>query len=774
MALRINRISLRAAILLLVVVIGGLGPIATGVLHYHDASDQAYASAVRHIETLNAEKSFEIERHYDSLNRMLAAASVGVILTYKPQADDRSAIAMDGQFIADLSNRLDSFGGETSWIDELFVASGSTGEVVTSTNPAQIGKDRSGESFFRKAHSGFHVEPPFFDLYRRRTVTVVARPILHPSTDSVIAVLGAYVEGGALSEMLKTKEQTYSSEDTYLINQANLFASVPKFISGSSILARGMYADYLTACLDGASGSTVALDYRQVETLVAYRPIEVLDSCLITQLDTGEVSERLASVAQTTSLVSAMFIGLSVLGGLLVVRPLLRGLTEAQHVYARLNMDDLDARLPSSPYAELQDTADSFNRMINERQAATRQLEKAYRAAQAATDAKSRFVASVTHELRTPLTGLLGMLDLARLGSNLGQVRRHLGHADTAGRQLLSLVNQVLDFSKIAADRIELQQRSFLPSQVMQEALSVFGMLAAEKGLSFEFDEPSTPPPMVLGDPDRLSQIVFNLMGNAVKFTDAGTVCLRYRGGPVGTDRWSLSIMVEDTGPGIPANQQDRLFEEFTRVDNAATFAVEGTGLGLAIVHRLVTLMEGTVRVESTVGRGTRFSVEITLPVVEVGTEPERVATEEPDRGLSILAVDDVDLNRMLMQEYLAKHGHVVETAANGQICLDMLAEGRRYDVILMDIRMPVVDGMEATRLIRAMNDYGATVPIIALTADAFREHRAIYAEAGMTASVAKPIDWPELFSALARVTRRANTNGTLSVATDTDTIVKS
>ncbi|WP_420403379.1 response regulator [Nisaea sp.] len=381
----------------------------------------------------------------------------------------------------------------------------------------------------------------------------------------------------------------------------------------------------------------------------------------------------------------------------------------------------------------------------------TAELRRAKEEAVAASEVKSRFVAAVSHELRTPLTGLLGMLDLAVLRSSIDEIKQDVETARGAGRHLLALVNQVLDFSKVEADKLELRVRPFSPHKVIGAAVSMLAVQAQAKDLEFTIETDDEPPPPVLGDPDRYAQIIVNLVGNAIKFTDAGSVVVEFRWNTLPNCRIRLVTKVVDTGPGISEEHHGELFREFSQLKASRSNRASGTGLGLALSSRLAALMDSRIEVESTLGAGSTFSFSVELEPAPPEDERLTAKAAVPDRALRILVVDDVPLNRDIVRMYLGKLGHTVEEAANGRECLELVRRTEPpFDAILMDVEMPVMDGVEASKRIRALDLPASRTPILALTANAFAEQRREYIAAGMTDCLAKPIEWPDLLEALA------------------------
>jgi PAS domain S-box-containing protein len=430
------------------------------------------------------------------------------------------------------------------------------------------------------------------------------------------------------------------------------------------------------------------------------------------------------------------------------------GRVKDKEIAARKKNGEMIYCLTSIEFIELNGKLSAISAFqdITERKKIELQLMEAKREAEQATVSKSSFLANMSHEIRTPLNAMLGFADLLSSTEMNEQQKDYLDAIDTSGRNLLTIINDILDFSKIEAGMLSIENVPFGPHELLQSVYTMFFTRAQSKGLKLFISIDPKLPALLRGDPTRLNQVLINLIGNAIKFTAEGSISIDCEKIERSGEQVKLKISVKDTGIGIPAGKIATIFDRFTQAENDTTRNYGGTGLGLSIAKKLIELQGGELHVNSKPGVGSEFYFIIGYTIADekeyASMQEQQQKVQRTFKGRRVLIVEDNPLNQKLALTVLQNEGFEAEVAENGQVAVDLLKE-RSYDIILMDLQMPMLDGYQATRKIR--RELKNNTPIVAMTANAMAGEQERCIEMGMDDYITKPFKSESLMGILSR-----------------------
>jgi len=485
----------------------------------------------------------------------------------------------------------------------------------------------------------------------------------------------------------------------------------------------------------------------QLQATVLYVPIRLVDEAFVMQVvvDSKSAYRVFEAGAKHSAIAGIMIAAVAVILAVVLLRFALAPLRRLRRKTTRLVLQTTGQHVDIGNEGDaIGSTVQALDAMTDHLVQKNQELANARDAALAASEAKSAFLSSMSHEIRTPLNGVLGMADLLHRTALTADQRKYCDAIRGSGRQLHSLLSDVLDLAKIEAGKLTLETIDFDLHALLTDLGTTYRELAAERGTSFTMALSPELPPRLKGDPTRLRQVLINVLGNSIKFTPGGRIVYEVRAVLTAPQHAGIRLRVEigDTGIGIAADKLQSLFKPFNQADTSTTRTHGGTGLGLAICKRIVELMGGTIEIQSTPGRGTKVGIELPFAKATTIAPDARASSLTRPSGLlcgHALVAEDNPVNQIVVQEMLAGLGLTCTIADNGQKAIEA-AEHHRFDLILMDCQMPVLDGYVATARIRALEGETKHTPIIALTANAFAEDRQRCLDAGMDDYLTKPV----------------------------------
>ncbi len=694
--------------------------------------------------------------------------------------------------------------------DEIFILNES-GVVAVSSQRTSEGLDLSTNRYYTAGRSQTFIQNVYSERTTGRPTMTIATPLLD-SLGRRIGVLAVHLNLDRLDRIVLDRAGLGETGEMYLVSETGMFVSSQRF--GRQDFTRQVTSEGIDRALAGKSGTGRYLNYEGVPVIGAYQWLDQFELALLVEMEQEEAFAPTQQLAINITLAGIVAASVLVFGVSLLARQIARPILQLTDAARQVADGNLKATAPVVTRDEIGVLARVFNQMteqlrglyermeqqvaartteltqtnaqltseIAERRRVEAQLWQAKEAAEAANQAKSAFLANMSHELRTPLSSIIGFAQVMQYDKTITSEQcEYLQIISRSGIHLRDLINDVLEMSKIEADRISLDEEEFDLSALLDELMDLFSLRAREKSLDLRLEKAATLPTCIYGDEGKLRQILINLLGNAIKFTHEGYIVLRVvvdnhaytpleqhvlfdNNPPTDQDNQHVGpegvyqlcrFEVEDSGPGISSDDMTQLFSPFFQVAKTRSH-VQGTGLGLAISYRYAALMGGELGVDSTVGGGATFRLRLPMLTIDTAGSMGSSAEERRIVGLApgqpayrVLVAEDFDDSRLLLVSLLESVGFDVRSVPNGKACIEEWQSWQPH-LIWMDIRMPEMNGFEATRAIKHSTNGHQTV-IIALTASAFAEERTQIIAAGCDDFVGKPFRDTEIFEHMAK-----------------------
>jgi signal transduction histidine kinase len=622
-----NQLRTRLALAFVALVVVSIVVVTAFTLY--QVREQTAQQTFRQLESVAQLKQNQISRWLQNANEQLSVIftnlnSDGAIarLLTAPQSADQNAVAISAALQNTFQTLGQNSGDQKTTTTEVFIYD-DQGRVIASSDPNSVSKIVTLQPYFQPSLTVEYTQSPYYAVGSDQLDMVITHPIKN-SLDQIVGVIAAHLNLGVLGDVLGERAGLGSTGETYLVSIENNYLLTPSRLSGYS-LTRAYHSQGIDNALNKQDGSGIYTNYEDTATTVlgVYRWIPELNSALLAEISQNEAQSLFT---QTAALIVALVIVLALIAGVIgsfAATTISRPVTELTQIATQIANGNFSMRTTVRNHTEIGALAIAFNQMTDQLTDSIVVLDKRNEELQIATSrakeaarVKGEFLANVSHELRTPLNAIIGFSDMLLMGMSgeLNPKQRHkLERLKENGVRLLTLINDILDITRIEARRVEIVNKPFSAQSLVERLSAQMAVLAEKSGLDFQTAADGNLPILIMGDEQRIEQVVINLLSNAFKFTQKGSVSLKVQA-DMNKETWSIAVT--DTGAGIPPHALNVIFEEFRQIDGGFARAYKGSGLGLAITRNLVRLMDGQIQVDSELGNGSTFTV--TLPLVPI------------------------------------------------------------------------------------------------------------------------------------------------------------